>query len=107
MGHLIAIGYPHDSKGAARESPWGAERLYVDDAHWYETLTALARDADRIVLCIDASDGVRWEIAHVLQSGHANKTLFFLNPLPRRRDSLTAVDGEFWFFRRRSSICQG
>ena len=40
----------------------------------------LARDADRIVLCIDASDGVRWEIAHVLQSGHANKTLFFLNP---------------------------
>jgi hypothetical protein len=33
MGDLIAIGYPHDSKGAARESPWGAERLYVDDAH--------------------------------------------------------------------------
>jgi hypothetical protein len=23
---------------------------------------------------------VRWEIAHVLRSGHANKTLFFLNP---------------------------
>jgi hypothetical protein len=23
---------------------------------------------------------VRWEIAHVLQSGHADKTLFFLNP---------------------------
>ena len=40
----------------------------------------LARDADRIVLCVDASDGVRWEIAHVLQSGHADKTLFFLNP---------------------------
>ena len=40
----------------------------------------LARDADRIVLCVDASKGVRWEIAHVLQAGHANKTLFFLNP---------------------------
>jgi hypothetical protein len=23
---------------------------------------------------------VRWEIAHVLRNGHANKTLFFLNP---------------------------
>jgi hypothetical protein len=23
---------------------------------------------------------MRWEITHVLQSGHANKTLFFLNP---------------------------
>ena len=33
-----------------------------------------------IVLCVDASDGVRWEIAHVLRSGHATKTLFFLNP---------------------------
>jgi hypothetical protein len=79
-GDLIAIGNPQDRKGAARQSPWGAQRLYVDDAHWQETVTMLSRDADRIVLCIDASDGVRWEIAHVLQSGHANKTLFFLNP---------------------------
>jgi hypothetical protein len=79
-GDLIAVGNPQDRKGAARQSPWGAQRLYVDDAHWHETVTALARDADRIVLCIDASDGVQWEIAHVLQSGHANKTLFFLDP---------------------------
>ena len=79
-GDLIAIGNPQDRKGAARQSPWGAQRLYVGDAHWQETVTMLSRDADRIVLCIDASDGVRWEIAHVLQSGHANKTLFFLNP---------------------------
>jgi hypothetical protein len=79
-GDLIAIGNPQDHKGAARQSPWGAQRLYVDDAHWQETVTMLSRDADRIVLCIDASDGVRWEIAHVLQSGHANKTLFFLHP---------------------------
>jgi hypothetical protein len=79
-GDLIAIGNPQDRKGAARRSPWGAQRLYVDDAHWQETVTTLARDADRIVLCVDASDGVRWEISHVLREGHANKTLFFLNP---------------------------
>jgi hypothetical protein len=79
-GDLIAIGNPQDRKGAARRSPWGAQRLYVDDAHWQETVTMLAREADRIVLCVDASKGVRWEIAHVLQAGHANKTLFFLNP---------------------------
>jgi len=79
-GDLIAIGNPKDRKGGARQSPWGAQRLYVDDAHWQETVTMLARDADRIVLCVDASHGVRWEIAHVLQGGHADKTLFFLNP---------------------------
>jgi hypothetical protein len=78
-GDLIAIGNPQDRKGAERRSPWGAQRLYVDDAHWQETVTMLARDADRIVLCVDATDGVRWEIAHMLR-GHANKTLFFLNP---------------------------
>ena len=33
-----------------------------------------------IVPCVDASNGVWGEIAHVLRSGHANKTLFFLNP---------------------------
>ncbi|MFY9956444.1 hypothetical protein [Bradyrhizobium sp.] len=79
-GDLIAIGNPQDRKGAAQRTPWGAQRLYVDDAHWRETVTVLARDAERIVLCVDASDGVRWEIAHVLRNGHANKTLFFLNP---------------------------
>jgi hypothetical protein len=79
-GDLIAIGNPQDRKGAARRSPWGAQRLYVDDAHWHETVVTLMRDADRIVLCVDASAGVRWEIAHVLRGGHSNKTLFFLNP---------------------------
>jgi hypothetical protein len=79
-GDLIAVGNPQDRKGGARRTPWGAQRLYVDDAHWRETVTMLARDADRIVLCVDASDGVRWEIAHVLREGHAKKTLFFLNP---------------------------
>jgi len=79
-GDLIAIGNPQDHKGVARRSPWGAQRLYVDDAHWQETASMLARNADRIILCVDASQGVRWEIAHVLQSGHAGKTLFLLNP---------------------------
>lgn len=52
----------------------------MDDAAWQDTVTKLARDAERIVLCVDGSEGVRWEIAHVLASGHAAKTLFFFNP---------------------------
>jgi hypothetical protein len=83
-GDLIAIGDPQDRKDHAG-SPWGAQRLYVDDAHWRETVMMLARDADRIVLCVDASDGVRWEIAHVLRNGYGHKTLFFLHPSIDRR----------------------
>jgi hypothetical protein len=79
-GDLIAIGNPQDRNGAARRSPWGAQRLYMDDDHWQQTVITLARQAARIVLCVDASDGVRWEIAHMLRQGHASKTLFLLNP---------------------------
>lgn len=79
-GDLIAIGNPQDRKGAARQSPWGAQRLYVDDAVWKETVVMLAREAERIIQCVDDTDGVRWEIAHVLHGENARKTLFFLNP---------------------------
>ncbi len=84
-GDLIAIGNPKDRKaedrnGTARQSPWGAHRLYVGDAVWQDTVTNLARQAERIILCVDASEGVRWEIAHVLRGEIARKTLFFLNP---------------------------
>jgi len=79
-GDLVAIGNPQDRKGSARRSPWGAQRLYVGDAEWQATAASLARAAERIILCIDASDGVKWEIAHVLENGHAAKTLFVLNP---------------------------
>jgi hypothetical protein len=40
----------------------------------------LRSNADRVVLSVDASEGVRREVARVLRNGHANKTLFFLNP---------------------------
>jgi hypothetical protein len=79
-GDLIAIGNPKDRKGTARQSPWGAQRLYVDDAVWKETVVMLASEAERIIQCVDDTDGVRWEIAHVLRGDRARKTLFFLNP---------------------------
>lgn len=79
-GDLIAIGNPRDRGASARGSPWGAQRLYVDDAHWRETVAQLMAEAGRIVLCLDSSEGVQWEIAHALSQGHAGKTVFFLNP---------------------------
>lgn len=98
-GDLIAIGNPRDrsqERGSpARQSPWGAQRLYVDDAQWQQTVTLLAREADRIVLCVDASDGVRWEILHVLRNDHAGKTLFFLNPALDAPGRMRLLTGDF------------
>jgi hypothetical protein len=84
-GDLIAIGNPQDRNNPARGRPWGAQRLYVDDAHWQEAVTMLAHDADRIVLCVDASEGVRWEIAHVLRNGTPTKLCSSLIPRPMLR----------------------
>lgn len=79
-GDLIAIGNPQDRRGLARQSPWGARRLYVDDEAWQDTVRQLAASADRIVLCVDASEGVRWEIRHLLDGSNAPKSLFVFNP---------------------------
>lgn len=79
-GDLIAIGNPQDRKGTARQSPWGAQRLYVGDAVWKDTVVMLASEAERIIQCVDDTPGVRWEISHVLRGDRARKTLFFLNP---------------------------
>jgi hypothetical protein len=95
-GDLIAIGNPQDRKGAARRSPLGAQRLYVDDAHWQETVTMLARDADRIVLCVDASDGGRCAAKRSRQQDAV---------LPQSLEH-TAVDGGLWRFRHRSRNCR-
>jgi hypothetical protein len=74
-GDLIAIGNPQDRKCAARQSPWGAQRLYVDDAHWQETVTMLSRDADPVSMQVMGCGGRSDTCCKAV-----TPTLFFLNP---------------------------
>jgi hypothetical protein len=83
---LIAVGKP----GGAKETLGGiAYRTWLDDAEWQDYVADKIRRAERIVMLVKDSDGVRWELARVVREGAASKTLFLVDPAVR-----TAEDWE-------------
>lgn len=74
-GPVVAIGNPSD-----QNPPYGAARGYFDDKTWQEAVSDLARNARFIVICLDETPGIRWEVEHLLRNRHAAKTLFLLHP---------------------------
>ena len=57
-----------------------AYRDYLDDSAWQDYVADKIRRAERIVLVMKNSEGVRWEIARVIAEGAAPKTLFLFDP---------------------------
>jgi hypothetical protein len=83
---LIAVGKP----GGAKATPGGmAYRTYLDDSEWQDYVAERIRHAERIVMLVKDSNGVRWELARVIREGATPKTLFLLDPAVR-----TAKDWE-------------
>ena len=78
-GHrpLIAVGKP----GGDKATPGGiAYRDYLDDSAWQDYVADKIRRAERIVLVMKDSAGVRWEIERVVAEGATPKTLFLFDP---------------------------
>jgi hypothetical protein len=74
---LIAVGKP----GGSKESLGGlAYRTYLDDSEWQGYVAQKIHDAERIVLLLKDSPGVRWELARVIRENAAVRTLFLLDP---------------------------
>jgi hypothetical protein len=73
-GPVVAIGRPGSTP------PFGAARKYVNDAEWRETVGELCRQAGAVVITLDETEGVRWELQHLLGQDHVPKTLFLLPP---------------------------
>ena len=73
-GPVVAIGAPGSTP------PFGAARAYVSDAEWRETVSDLSHAAGAIVMSVDETEGVRWELQHILGQNHVPKTLFLVPP---------------------------
>jgi hypothetical protein len=73
-GPVVAIGRP----GSA--PPFGAARTYVSDEEWRETVSGLCSHAGAVVLTLDETEGVRWELSHLFGQNYERKTLFLLPP---------------------------
>jgi hypothetical protein len=73
-GPVVAIGVP----GAP--APFGAARTYADDSEWQNVIAKLAREASIIVIVLDDTEGVNWELSHIIDNGYLSKTLHLLPP---------------------------
>ena len=63
LGPVTAIGKPGE-----RLPQLGAQRLYVPDTAWRDTVSSLMETARLVVLRSGATAGVSWEAEHALQS---------------------------------------
>lgn len=69
---LVALGYPPDRLG-----PMGVD---VQDEVWQATVARLASTANMIVMVLDDSEGVLWEVEFLRQEGLLEKTVFVAPP---------------------------
>jgi hypothetical protein len=74
LGPVVAIGVP----GAP--APFGVSRTYADDGEWRDVVAKLARDASAVVIVLDDTEGVQWELSHIVDHGHLPKTLCLVPP---------------------------
>ena len=74
LGPVIAIGMP------SKPAPFGAQRIFFDDQTWQSAVRDLASQAVAIVIVADNTPGVHWELAHIRDFGHVQKTLYLLPP---------------------------
>ncbi len=77
-GPLVALGNPADAR-----PPYGAARGYFDNRTWHQAVEDLVRSSSIIILCVDATDGVWWEVEHLALTRQFAKTLFLVHPSHR------------------------
>ena len=73
IGPVIALGRPGE-----RISPRGAVRVHIDHAHWQEVVKALEAATDLVILRIGKTEGVWWEIKHLVEASQPFKTVIYL-----------------------------
>ncbi|MEJ8852761.1 hypothetical protein [Variovorax rhizosphaerae] len=75
FGPVIAIGKPGEDA-----PPLGAARLYSQEEQWRELVARLAESSCAIIISIDETAGVLWELNHVFENGFSGKALVLFGP---------------------------
>ena len=75
VGPVVAVGRPGETV-----APAGAAREYLPDAFWQERVLARAGEAQCVVMLVDDSAGMTWEIEHVNQAVGLQRMLFVIPP---------------------------
>jgi hypothetical protein len=75
IGPVVALGNPKDAV-----PPYGAARVYFQNDDWQKMISYLMEGASAIVICVDDSESLWWEIEYVSKYRYVSKTLFLLHP---------------------------
>ena len=71
---MVGLGSPTDKR-----PPYGAARGYFTGETWQDAVANLAASSDFIVICVDDTAGVWWEVEQLVHR-HLGKTLFLIHP---------------------------
>ena len=75
-GPVVALGNPKDPM-----PPYGAARGYFHDEDWQSAVARLAEASSAIIICLDDTEGVWWEVDHIAANNMLQeKTLFLIHP---------------------------
>jgi hypothetical protein len=71
---VLSVGIPETSAG------YGAVRVSTGEKPWQETVEALSAGAEHIIVMPGYTEGIRWELRHVLGSQYASRTILVFPP---------------------------
>jgi hypothetical protein len=74
-GPVVALGNPTDAT-----PPYGAARGYFAGKDWKQGVMALAQSSSAIVLCVDLTDGIKWELEQLRDQNLLHRCLFLVHP---------------------------
>jgi hypothetical protein len=75
VGPMLAIGRPNE-----KLPPIGAARLYVSDALWRQKVADIAQVSRLVVWTTGISEGLRWELSHLLASVPIERIILWAHP---------------------------
>ncbi|WP_127044929.1 hypothetical protein [Pseudorhodobacter sp. E13] len=75
QGPVVSLGKPGQIM-----APFGTQKSYLPENDWKQEVSRLISESVRIVVCLDTSDGVKWELDEIFSSRSDTKTLFLFSP---------------------------
>lgn len=86
FGPVVALGNPNDPV-----PPYGAARGYAKHSDWQKMVSELMDASVAIVICVDETPSLWWEIEEVSRKAHLVKTLLLLHPKYALKNSTSEI----------------